>query len=113
MRVLKMICPDCASKAIIQKTNRKHRHLSDIYCVCSNWECGHRFVVNATFSHTLVPSALTHGQIMQSFVNSVTPEQRTEAIEWLKAAQEAEREEAKAMLPDPNKPIVTRHRHAN
>ncbi len=41
MRVLKIECPECGSKAVIRKTNRKHRQIADIYCACSDVECGH------------------------------------------------------------------------
>ncbi len=41
MRVLKIECPECGSKAVIKKTNRKHRKIADIYCACSDVECGH------------------------------------------------------------------------
>ncbi len=57
MRVLKIECPECGSKAVIRKTNRKHREIADIYCACADVECGHTFVMNLTFSHTLSPSA--------------------------------------------------------
>lgn len=86
MRTFTVVCPDCESKAIISKTNRKHKMLADVYCTCSNPECGHRFVANVTFSHTLCPSALTHGQMIQSLLRGITPEQRADTIGWLKAA---------------------------
>ncbi|MFB4731487.1 ogr/Delta-like zinc finger family protein, partial [Enterobacter hormaechei subsp. steigerwaltii] len=48
MRVLKIECPECGSKAVIRKTNRKHRKIADIYCACADVECGHTFVMNLT-----------------------------------------------------------------
>ncbi|EOE0697655.1 TPA: ogr/Delta-like zinc finger family protein [Klebsiella pneumoniae] len=76
MRVLKIECPECGSKAVIRKTNRKHKHLADIYCGCSDVECGHTFVLNLTFSHTLSPSAKTGDLLIQKLVNSMSPEQK-------------------------------------
>ena len=38
MRVLKIECPECGSKAVIRKTNRKHRQIADIYCACADVE---------------------------------------------------------------------------
>lgn len=58
MRVLKINCPECMSAAKVRKTNRKHPKLSDVYCYCSNVECGHTFVINICFSHTISSSAL-------------------------------------------------------
>lgn len=48
MRVLKVKCPECGAKAVIRKTNPKHPHISDIYCACTDVECGHTFVLNLT-----------------------------------------------------------------
>ncbi|MCP2230162.1 putative RNA-binding Zn-ribbon protein involved in translation (DUF1610 family) [Erwinia aphidicola] len=76
MRVLKIECTECGSKAIIRKTNRKHRELADIYCACTDVECGHTFVMNLTFSHTLSQSAKTGNMLIQQIVNSMSPEQR-------------------------------------
>ena len=76
MRVLKIECTECGSKAIIRKTNRKHRELADIYCACTDVECGHTFVMNLTFSHTLSHSAKTGNMLIQQIVNSMSPEQK-------------------------------------
>lgn len=76
MRVLKIECPECGSKAVIRKTNRKHRELADIYCACADVECGHTFVMNLTFSHTLSPSAKTGDMLIQKIVSTMTPEQK-------------------------------------
>ncbi|WP_413481714.1 ogr/Delta-like zinc finger family protein [Serratia proteamaculans] len=86
--------------------------LADVYCTCSNPECGHRFVANVMFSHTLCPSALSHAKVMQILMSGITPEQRDDACGWLKTAQEKRAHEAKAR-PDPTKPVVTQRRHAN
>lgn len=99
--------------AVISKTNCKHKMLANVFCTCSNPECGHWFVANVTFSHTLCPSALTHGQMIQSLLKGITPDQRADTIGWLKAAQEKEIQEAKARVPAPTEPIVTRRRNAN
>lgn len=85
MRVLKIECPDCGSKAVIKKTNRKHRKIADIYCACADVECGHTFVMNLTFSHTLSPSAKTGDMLMQTLINGLSPGQRQMALDLLKA----------------------------
>lgn len=85
MRVLKIKCPDCGSPAIIKKTNRKHREIADIYCACADVECGHTFVMNLTFSHTLSPSAKTGDAMMQQIINSMSPVQKQMALDLLKA----------------------------
>lgn len=65
MRVLTIFCPICSQKAIIRKSNRKHHEISDLYCACSDVECGHTFVLNLIFSHTLSPSAKTNCALLQ------------------------------------------------
>ncbi|WP_139355393.1 ogr/Delta-like zinc finger family protein [Edwardsiella tarda] len=84
MRVLKIECPECGAKAVIRKTNRKHSKIADIYCACSDVECGHTFVMNLTFSHTLSPSAKTGNHLLQTVINNLSPEQKQMAFELLK-----------------------------
>jgi len=84
MRVLKIECPECKSKAVIRKTNRKHRHIADIYCACADVECGHTFVMNLTFSHTISPSAKTGDLMVQQLLNTMSPLQKQMALDLLK-----------------------------
>ncbi|MFP9230155.1 Ogr/Delta-like zinc finger protein [Pectobacterium cacticida] len=76
VRVMKIFCPECNGKAVIRKTVRKHRHISDLYCACSDVECGHTFVLNVTFSHTLSPSAKTQDSLLKGIVDTLNPERR-------------------------------------
>lgn len=85
MRVLKIECPDCGAKAIIKKTNRKHREIADIYCACSEVECGHTFVMNLTFSHTLSPSAKKGDVMLQQLISNLSPQQKQMTFDLLKA----------------------------
>ena len=89
MRVLKIECPECGSKAVIRKTNRKHRKIADIYCACADVECGHTFVMNLTFSHTLSPSAKTGDALVQTLLKNLSPNQKQMALDLLKAAPAA------------------------
>lgn len=90
MRVLKIKCPDCDSWATIKKTNRKHREIADIYCQCNDVECGHTFVMNLTFSHTLSPSAKTGQFLKQTIINMTDPEQLKQiALDLLEASAAA------------------------
>ncbi|HAS0839648.1 TPA: ogr/Delta-like zinc finger family protein [Enterobacter hormaechei] len=89
MRVLKIECPECGSKAVIRKTNRKHRKIADIYCACADVECGHTFVMNLTFSHTLSPSAKTGDVLVKTLLQNLSPDQKQMALDLLKAAPAA------------------------
>lgn len=86
VRVLKIECPDCGSKAIIKKTNRKHREIADIYCACADVECGHTFVMNLTFSHTLSPSAKSGDAMLQQLISKLSPQQKQMTLDLLKTA---------------------------
>ncbi|WP_136165385.1 ogr/Delta-like zinc finger family protein [Brenneria corticis] len=76
MRVMKVLCPECNGKAVIRKTVRKHRHISDLYCACADVECGHTFVLNVTFSHTISPSAKSQDSLLKGIVDTLNPERR-------------------------------------
>ncbi|EGE4660868.1 ogr/Delta-like zinc finger family protein, partial [Salmonella bongori serovar 48:i:- str. 94-0708] len=73
--------------SVIKKTVRKHPQLSDIYCACNNVECGHTFVVNMTFSHTLSPSALTGAKAVRTMIDMMTPDQKRAALDLLQISK--------------------------
>lgn len=91
MRLSRIECTACGHAAVIRKTNRKHRELADIYCACSNVDCGHTFVMNLSFSHTISPSAMDCGHVYKAFVDGVKPEDRDMIIAMLKGATEADK----------------------
>ncbi|MEZ8325492.1 ogr/Delta-like zinc finger family protein [Vibrio cyclitrophicus] len=80
---MRVICPECGEKARIQKSNRISAGYSDLYCSCSDPECGHSFVMNLTFSHTLSPSAKTTSQLAFEMVKALAPDQRQELKQQL------------------------------
>lgn len=86
MRVLKIECPECKSKAVIRKTNRKHRDIADIYCSCADVECGHTFVMNLTFSHTISPSAKKGDFLIQQVISGMSAEQKQLTLKLLQAS---------------------------
>jgi len=55
---MRIICDRCKSKARIETTREITPGFRRLYCACRNVECGHTFVMDLTFSHTLSPSAL-------------------------------------------------------
>ncbi|WGE29430.1 ogr/Delta-like zinc finger family protein [Edwardsiella tarda] len=60
-RSQKRTCRYCFSPAVISRTEWKTDTKTDVanlYVRCTNLECGHTWVENVTFSHTLVPSAI-------------------------------------------------------
>lgn len=55
---MRIYCDKCKAKARITTSREISAHFRQLYCSCSNSECGHSFVMDVTFSHTLSPSAL-------------------------------------------------------
>lgn len=87
MRVLKMTCPECLADARIRKTNRKHPQLADAYCICTNVECGHSFVMTVSFSHTISPSALKGQGRVKELIDAMPEQDREKALEFLLSAR--------------------------
>ncbi len=83
MRVLTIYCPECGEKAMIKKSNRKHKELTDLYCACRDPLCGHTFVLNLTFSHTLSPSAKKQDALLLAMIKNLSPLQREKALTLL------------------------------
>ncbi|NHB87176.1 ogr/Delta-like zinc finger family protein [Photorhabdus tasmaniensis] len=83
MRVFKIHCPECHAPAIIRKTEWKDKKVADLYCACTEVECGHTFVFNATYSHTLSPSGLTGNQLVKTLLERLRPEEKQMALDLL------------------------------
>lgn len=58
-------------------------------------ECDHTFVMNMTFSHTLSPSAQTHGRMMKNMIDAIAPDKRQEMIDLLSQAQDDDQKVSK------------------
>ncbi|HFP1355915.1 TPA: ogr/Delta-like zinc finger family protein, partial [Escherichia coli] len=80
MRIFKARCPDCGAPAVIRKTDWKTPELADLYCACSDVECGHTFVCTMTFSHTLSPGARSGRNMVKFLVDAMRPEDRRYAL---------------------------------
>ncbi|WP_338725682.1 ogr/Delta-like zinc finger family protein [Shewanella baltica] len=75
---MRILCPTCNNKAIIGKTDRFSAAHANLYCSCTDPECGHTFVTNVSFSHTLNPSAKNTTELAMALVKALSPEQRRE-----------------------------------
>lgn len=83
MRIFKINCPERDAPAIIRKTEWKTKQLADLYCGCTDVECGHTFVFNATNSHSLSPSGLTGNRLVKTLLAQLKPEEKQLALELL------------------------------
>jgi hypothetical protein len=73
---MRVLCTSCGKKAIIGKTDRLSLAHANLYCSCTDPECGHTFVANVSFSHTLSPSARNSSAIITALAKALSPEQR-------------------------------------
>ncbi|MCG9724498.1 ogr/Delta-like zinc finger family protein [Vibrio brasiliensis] len=80
---MRVFCPECGEKSRIQKSNRMSTKYADLYCSCSDPECGHTFVMNLSYSHTLSPSAKTTSQLAFNIAKALAPERRAELQQQL------------------------------
>ncbi|MGT3196502.1 ogr/Delta-like zinc finger family protein [Yersinia enterocolitica] len=82
MRKQKARCHCCGAQAIIEKTAWKTDDYADVYYRCTRLECGHTWVMNLAYTHTLVPSGLQNG-MLKFFIERMRPEEKQLALELL------------------------------
>ena len=73
---MRILCTSCGQKAVIGKTDRLSLAHANLYCSCTDPECGHPFVTNVSYSHTLSPSAKNTSEVVTALAKSLSPEQR-------------------------------------
>ena len=73
---MRVICKECGKKAIIQKSDRVSASYSKLYCSCTDPECGHTFVMELSFKHSLSPSAKTTSEVFTALFKALPKEQR-------------------------------------
>ncbi|OSP49242.1 transcriptional regulator [Aeromonas hydrophila] len=84
---MRVFCKECGQRGRITKTNRLSDEVSDLYCQCTDAECGHSWVATLSFSHTLSPSSRATSQIVLDLFNALTPEKRELILSGLKIDQ--------------------------
>lgn len=57
-RLVRIQCRDCGGKALINRVSDESPNLAKLYCICLEPSCGHGFVSELCFSHTIKPSKL-------------------------------------------------------
>lgn len=73
---MRILCTVCGKKSVIGKTERLSVGVANLYCSCTDPECGHTFVASVSFSHTLSPSAKTATEVVSALARALSPEQR-------------------------------------
>ena len=82
---MRVYCKVCGQRGRITKTNRLSDDVSDLYCQCTEAECGHTWVATLSFNHTLSPSARTTNQMALALVRGLSPEGRQMVLQGLGA----------------------------
>lgn len=69
-------CTECGSKSIIHSSKKLDTKMSQLYCSCKNPICGHTFVMDLSFSHTLSPSASQARNVVVNFLRALPETER-------------------------------------
>ncbi|HDZ8855691.1 TPA: ogr/Delta-like zinc finger family protein [Aeromonas dhakensis] len=80
---MRVYCKECGQRGRITKTNRLSDDVSDLYCQCTDAECGHSWVATLSFSHSLSPSARTTNQMALVIIRGLSPEGRQFVLQEL------------------------------
>lgn len=80
---MRIKCPECGSRAIIKTTNPIHPQLSELYCACGDVNCGHTYVLQVSFKHTLSPSRKSLDDLLVGLIGSLGQKQKAELISRL------------------------------
>ncbi|MDM5136553.1 ogr/Delta-like zinc finger family protein [Aeromonas salmonicida] len=80
---MRVYCKVCGQRGRITKTNQLSPAVADLYCQCTDAECGHSWVAILSFSHTLSPSSRTTNQLVFNLVNALSPEGRKLVLDKL------------------------------
>ena len=80
---MRVLCKHCGSKAIIGSTDRISVDFTRLYCQCSDVKnCGHTFVMDLGFSHTLNPPTGVVDQLLVERIRKMPVEQQRELFEF-------------------------------
>lgn len=54
---MRVTCRECEGKALISEAEELSSESKKLYCLCLSPRCGHTFVMDLAYSHTVNPSA--------------------------------------------------------
>ncbi|MBV8271636.1 MAG: ogr/Delta-like zinc finger family protein [Cupriavidus sp.] len=76
---MKMSCPHCGANANIRSSRRISRITRELYCQCTNLECGHTFVGLVEVVRTVSPSATPDPEIARQLAARSAPAEQRQA----------------------------------
>lgn len=84
---MRINCKACGEKARIRSREELSPTFVKLYCQCLDVHCGHTFVMNLTYSHTLRPSAGAIDQLLFDRLNQLPATQQRQLFDSLERAQ--------------------------
>lgn len=79
---MRVVCK-CGHKGRIASRETLSSDFSKLYCQCLNAMCGHTWVAELTFSHTLSPSAQSYERMLLDRLKSMPIAKQRELFEQL------------------------------
>ncbi|HBN8651925.1 ogr/Delta-like zinc finger family protein [Pseudomonas aeruginosa] len=81
---MRITCPKCGGKARIYTRQKVTEEFNKLYCTCLNSnECGHRFVMNLSFSHSLTNPESVLDSLVFERLRDLSPQQRKMMMEQM------------------------------
>jgi hypothetical protein len=75
----------CGEKGRIASRDDLSPDFAKLYCQCTSVTCGHTWVANLTFSHTLSPSAQTFDRLLFERLRTLSRAQQRDLFDQLGA----------------------------
>ncbi|WKN21483.1 ogr/Delta-like zinc finger family protein [Azotobacter vinelandii] len=82
---MRVYCTACGGKARIGSREEVSPLFTKLYCGCLDVNCGHTFVLNLSFSHSLRPAAQTVDQLLFDRLRELPLAQQRELFDQLSA----------------------------
>jgi hypothetical protein len=80
---VKISCQECNGKARIGSRDELSLKFSKLYCQCLDVNCGHTFVMNLTFSHSLRPGGGAIDQLLFDRLRKLPKADRRQLMDQL------------------------------
>lgn len=82
---MRVKCKECGSKGFIGTSDEKSLQFTTLYCHCLDARCGHTWVANLAFSHTLSPSSKAVDRLLFDRLKDMPRAQQRDLFELLGA----------------------------
>jgi len=80
---VRVYCNVCSAKGRIVSRDELSLEFARLYCQCSSVKCGHTWVANLTFSHTLSPSAQAVDRLLFDRLRTLSRVEQRELFDQL------------------------------